>query len=368
VANLTAQFWQSYTQPDISTAWCDSVRGQCPRFVCCLGFTATALVPGISAAGATPEARRWTAIADAEVLLTGFSSRLPTAPDGYPSPVVISQAICQALNIPVLVCDCGLPESVPGAVAIQTQAPAETAACLSSGHALSPATVDHLWRAGWSWGETLGSSEPYLAIGECVAGGTTTASAVLTALGLSVSGMVNSSHPVCNHTQKQALVQQGLAHLAPTADALAIAAAVGDPMQPFVTGLALSASRYIPVLMAGGTQMLAVYALMQRLAQERAIAWEPSRVVVGTTRWVAEDPTGNTVGLAQLLAPVPLIATPLSFSASRFVQLQAYERGFVKEGVGAGGLAIAASLYAGWGQDRMLSAIESCYDRLRNSL
>jgi len=36
-----------------------------------LAGTDTAAVPGISAAGATPESRRWTAAADAELLLLG---------------------------------------------------------------------------------------------------------------------------------------------------------------------------------------------------------------------------------------------------------------------------------------------------------
>jgi len=81
-------------------------------------------------------------------------------------------------------------------------------------------------------------------------------------------------------------------------------------------------------------------------------------VIVGTTRWVAEDPTGNTVALAKILGDVPLVATQLSFAASVHEQLRAYERGFVKEGVGAGGAAIAASLWANWGQAELLAAVE----------
>ena len=98
---------KAYTQGDRAISWCDEVRGLRPVFACAMGFTETALIPGISAAGATPAARRYTAIADAEMLLQGYSSRLPTAPEGFPSPVVIAQAICQGLEIPTLVFDCG---------------------------------------------------------------------------------------------------------------------------------------------------------------------------------------------------------------------------------------------------------------------
>jgi NaMN:DMB phosphoribosyltransferase len=82
-------------------------------------------------------------------------------------------------------------------------------------------------------------------------------------------------------------------------------------------------------------------------------------MVVGTTRWVVEDPTGNTVNLALDIDDVPLLATALSFAKSQFPQLRAYEQGFVKEGVGAGGAAIAAHLYQNWSQENLLAAIES---------
>lgn len=80
-------------------------------------------------------------------------------------------------------------------------------------------------------------------------------------------------------------------------------------------------------------------------------------MVVGTTRWVAEDPSGDTIGLAQL-SQACLMATQLSFQNSRFAALRAYEQGFVKEGVGAGGCAIAAHLYRNWGQLELGLAVE----------
>lgn len=346
-----------------------------------MGFTATALIPGISAAGVTPEARRYTAIADAEVLLKGYSPRLPTAPEGYPSPVVISQAICQQLSIPIRVFDCGLPESLEEVFPVEADAPKTatvvsdvTADCLTSGAALPLDVVETLFEQGWHWGDRLSQHHSYVVIGECVAGGTTTALAILMGLGVAASGMVNSSHPVCNHKQKLALVTSGLdrlrqvyGHPSTQFSSAQLVAGVGDPMQPFVAGMLLRASQTVPVLLAGGTQMLAVYAVARQWAEDLHLSWEPMRVAVGTTRWVAEDPSGNSVGLARLLDPVPLLATRLSFSDSSFPQLQAYERGYVKEGVGAGGLAIAASLLARWSQPELLNAIEENYNSLLNA-
>ncbi|NEQ26696.1 MAG: TIGR00303 family protein, partial [Microcoleus sp. SIO2G3] len=232
------------------------------------------------------------------------------------------------------------------------------ARCVSSGRAIDLPVVEYLLQQGLHWGEKLAAQADYLILGECVVGGTTTALAVLTGLGWDAQGKINSSHPHCNHGQKQEIVRAGLQHLPVRSDPLQVVAAVGDPMQIVVAGMAIAASRSIGVLLAGGTQMLAVYALLEAIAESRSLAWQSDRVVVGTTRWVAEDSTGDTVGLANLLN-APLIATQLSFAESRFAQLRAYEQGFVKEGVGAGGLAIAAHVYKGWQQTELLQSIEA---------
>jgi len=208
-------------------------------------------------------------------------------------------------------------------------------------------------------------------LSECVVGGTTTALAVLIALGIAAKDRVNSSHPICNHEQKWETVQSGLQYLPmnlqptanslvnPLVDPLVIIAAIGDPMQIVVAGMAIAASRQGGVLLAGGTQMLAVYALARAIAKYQNLDWNPDSVAIGTTKWVVEDPTGGTVDLALEIGDVPLLATQLSFSNSRYAQLRSYEDGFVKEGVGAGGAAIAAHLYQDWTQEQLLDAIET---------
>ncbi|WP_263970664.1 nicotinate mononucleotide-dependent phosphoribosyltransferase CobT [Leptolyngbya sp. KIOST-1] len=353
-----------YTEKRRGKDWLERGRGLRPTLVLTLGFTETGLIEGISAAGATPRDRRFTALADAEFMVNGPGST-PTYPlpplQAGASPALISRAVIAAQAIPLVVLDAGLP--LPPTVP-HIDLGGKPAQCLSTGAALPPAVVRHLWRQGLAQGERLAAASDSLLLAECVVGGTTTALGLLTGLGLDAAGRVNSSHPACNHRQKQALVAQGLAlaNLPDQPHPLAVAAAVGDPMQPLVAGLAIAASRSRPVLLAGGTQMLAVYALMGAIAAAEHTPWNPQNVAVGTTRWVAEDPTGDTVGLAALTGAC-LIATQLSFARSRFEALRAYERGFVKEGVGAGGCAIAASLYQGWGQPELLGAIEALLEQ-----
>ncbi len=353
-----------YTRPDLGQAWLHQRRGQRPHMALVLGFTATGLLPGISAAGATPTDRRFTALADAEFLVSGPQKNpvyaLPPLHQGA-SPVYLSRAVVSEQGISVDVFDAGLPVSPPIPHLHLGGTPAQ---CVTTGQAMSLETVHHLWQQGLHWGTILANrAADYLLLAECVVGGTTTALAMLMALGFDAAGKVNSSHPRCNHAQKIAVVKQGLgrAHLPASTgyiDALKIVAAVGDPMQPVVAGMAMAASQVKPVMLAGGTQMLAVYGLMNALAKAHAYDWSPQRVVIGTTRWVAEDPTGDTVGLAKAVKAT-LLASQLSFRQSRFAALRAYEAGFVKEGVGAGACAIAASLYQGWDQSQLLTAVES---------
>ncbi|BAY45336.1 nicotinate-nucleotide-dimethylbenzimidazole phosphoribosyltransferase [Scytonema sp. HK-05] len=393
---MTNDFIRIYTQTEQAQEWTAKYRGTLPVFVCVLGFTETGLIPGISAAGRTPEDRKYTACADAEFLYYGSAHKpkypLPPLAAGA-SPVLISRAVVEALNIPVYLFNAGLPQP-PAVPAIDLGG--YSAQCLSQGAAMELATVDHLFKQGLVWGEQLSSKieNGYFILSECVVGGTTTALAILTGLGIPAGGKVNSSHPVCNHEQKWAVVQAGLERMrgqinskfkiqnsklgvspsssssssSPPYDPLELVAAVGDPMQVVVAGMAIALSRSCGVLLAGGTQMLAVYALICAIAQAYTLSWRAEEVVIGTTRWVAEDPTGATIELARLVGSSsitpdgvtpPLLATGLSFTNSRYPQLRAYEQGFVKEGVGAGGACIAAHLSRGWQQHQLLEAIEA---------
>ncbi|MFP4319107.1 MAG: nicotinate mononucleotide-dependent phosphoribosyltransferase CobT [Phormidium sp.] len=372
--NWDSSLVRVYTETACGQAWLDRYRGTSPLFACVFGFTETGTLPDISAAGRTPADRRKTALADAEYLLTGG-----TTPPQYPlppltagaSPAVISRAIVTGLSLPLYVFDAGLPAPIPQALPLPPSTVVEClrqlpARCLTTGAAMTQSQVQDLLAAGLAWGDRLAETCDYAILGECVVGGTTTALAVLLALGFAAQGQVNSSYPLCNHRRKQEVVQQGLLRWRERGGdthPLAVVEALGDPMQVMVAGLALALSRRCGVLLAGGTQMLAVYALLRAIAQEIDYPWQPEQIVVGTTRWVAEDPSGHTVELAKRLGDVSLLATQLTFHQARFPQLRAYEAGYVKEGVGAGGCAIAASLQ-GWTAPSLLAAIETGFSKL----
>ncbi|MBL1209964.1 nicotinate mononucleotide-dependent phosphoribosyltransferase CobT [Geminocystis sp. GBBB08] len=358
-----------YTEIEQGQKWLNKYNGSIPVFTCTLGFTATALLPDISTAGATPESRRYTALADAEFLVKGIQKNptfpLPPLSVGI-SPTFISRAVIEKFNLPLYVFNAGLLQ-FPSVKNINLGG--KPANCVSTGKALPLAIVKHLYHKGLYWGEILAkeAKSSYLILSECVVGGTTTALAVLTALGISADGKVNSSHPICNHQQKFLLVQEGLSKAGfknqnTLVDPLEIIAAVGDPMQIFVAGIALSGSKTVGIMLAGGTQMLAIFALIKALKNSFYTKANLKNIIIGTTRWVAEDSTGDTIGLSKIIGNISLCATNLNFDTSLYPRLTAYEKGYVKEGVGAGGSAIASHLL-GINKEELLHMIEAIVSR-----
>lgn len=185
-------------------------------------------------------------------------------------------------------------------------------------------------------------------LAECVPGGTSTAQAVLEGLGVAAAGLVSGSLRRPAHRLKGELVQRGLAAagLCPPAPAEAVLAAVGDPMQVLAAGLVqAAAAAELPLLLAGGSQMAAVLALALELSAHSLRPRLLQLAAIATTAWVAGESGSDLVAL---LARIEARwgGAPLAFAAGlRFrdclsPELRDYEQGFVKEGVGAGGLAL----------------------------
>jgi NaMN:DMB phosphoribosyltransferase len=210
---------------------------------------------------------------------------------------------------------------------------------------------------GRRWGERLARAGKPVLLAECVPGGTSTAQALLQGLGVEAAGLVSGSLRQPAHGLKAALVRRGLAaaglHTPPAAGAVAVdagavvavAAAVGDPMQLLAAGVLLAAAEEVPLLLAGGSQMAAVLALALALTPAPQRSRLLAQAAVVTTAWVAGEAGSDLVALLARIGyrwgGNPLaFAAGLRFSDCLSPQLQAYEQGYVKEGVGAGGLAL----------------------------
>lgn len=318
------------------------LEGLDPVFVCVIGNTETAKIPGISAAGRNPELTDYTPAADVELLLYGECrciDGVPVTPEGIPTPALITRAALTLADVPVLV--------VNGGVRVKPLAPfidvgGSPGADIRSGRAVEG--VAGVIERARIMGASLARVADYLVVGESVPGGTTTALGVLLAMGVDARGMVSSSMPVNPHELKIRVVEEGLraAGVKPgdlSGDPVAAVSAVGDPMMAAFAGVVVGAASRKPVLMAGGTQMAAVLSVVKGLEPDVL-----GNVAIGTTRWIARDKSSNIKGLVSRIWDVPVVAANLDFSASSIGGLRVYEEGVVKEGVGAGGATIAAIL------------------------
>jgi uncharacterized protein (TIGR00303 family) len=342
----------------------ERIWGKDPTFVCAIGNTETGKIPGISAAGANPAITDFTPAADVELLFYGKCKCIPgvpVTPDGIPTPGIITMSAIGMAKMPVF--------AVNGGVRIRPIAPYFELDGTGGEDIRTGAAVKDpkkVYDSAVVAGENLAAMADYLVIGESIAGGTTTALAVLMAQGYDAENKVSSSLPTNPHDTKTKIAREGLARTRFSSeemrrDPMAAIAAVGDPMMPAAAGIIVGAARKVPVIMAGGTQMAAVLSIVKGM--------EPAalrNVCLGTTRWILNDKSSDLRGLVRQIGNVPILGANLDFSRSRFDGLRIYETGLVKEGVGAGGSTIAAICHSEGRIDAaaMMQEIDRNYERL----
>jgi uncharacterized protein (TIGR00303 family) len=340
------------------------IEGKNPLFIAIIATTETGKIPRVSAAGQNPDFTDFTPAADAELLLLGKCKSIqgvPITPDGIPTPGLISLSALKLADIPVIIVNAGCK--------VKPQVPfvdlgGNSGRDIRIGNSVD--NVQEVIERAKIAGEQLAKTSDYLVIGESIPGGTTTALGLLSALGINANGKVSSTLPLNPHNLKNDIVQTGL-HAAGEKfgslnnNPVKAVSCMGDPMMPALAGLVIGAAKHVPVLMAGGTQMTAVLALINALNPEALY-----NVAIGTTRWVINDETSDISGIVNQFCDVPILAADLNFSSSQFPGLQIYETGLVKEGVGAGGASIAAmaKMCGAVNKDLLLKAIERNYSVL----
>ena len=304
------------------------------KFVIAAGATRTAHVDGISAAGATPALLAHTPSADLEIVERGHTVDapvVPVSPTGCPTPAIVTRAVREHLEFPVLAVDAGL--------ATPTAATTESVGAIPGGDVRDPVSFPEagvVFENALEIGRSLPDDEIF--VGETIPGGTTTALGVLTALGERAS--VSSSLAENPVEQKRGLVTEGLSASGldeGTLEGSPIEAVrrMGDPVLATVAGIAAGALEgNVDVTLAGGTQMAAAAALVRHADVDALLP-------IATTSFVAAD---ETAAIAELAADLDceLVVTDPGFDERSHPALDAYAAGEAKEGVGMGGaLALA---------------------------
>jgi uncharacterized protein (TIGR00303 family) len=329
------------------------------NFILLIAGTDLIKQPGISAAGASPELLAYTAALDSEFIYFGKTKTfgtLPVSPSGIVSPALISKACLNILNAKIHIIDLGAH--------IKPQCPhhevySDQSKCPSTAQALNAEVVFDLFKQGEVFGAKFKSDDEII-IAECVVGGTTTALGLLTGLGYDCWDLVSSSIPAGNHILKKQIIETGLNKLDSniknliSKNPLLAVSAFGDAMQAFASGLAISTSKQnIKTVLAGGSQMIAVKSLIDRITKTHNISIAPSP-------WVVKDKSAQFEKLHSLSVPDtpyhffdlnqklsnPDLDTEIKYlsrlACSREISFEEicsqYNQGHVKEGVGMGAL------------------------------
>ncbi len=324
-----------------------------------ISYTETCEIPGITFAGIDRDSIQFTPPADAEYLHYGYCKtidKIPMTPDGKPTPGLLTKAALESASIPHLTINAGSK--------IHPQLPFMDTGMtfgknISVQDAMTDTQVSHAVDYGRIVGRSMASLTDCLVIGESIPGGTTTALAVLKALGFNAK--VSSSIPdnpieLKNQIAKSAIERIDSDH------PYSIVAKVGDPMIPFVAGMLSSASSVSNVMLAGGTQMAAVLAFASK------IGFNKENTAIGTTSYITDDSSANFTSIIKEITDIPVISVNPGLQNSRYSGLKAFSEGFAKEGVGAGGSIISSMIKTGNNSTKFLDLVEKEYHRLFTSL
>jgi uncharacterized protein (TIGR00303 family) len=302
-----------------------------PVFSVVLGNTILSTVPGISGAGGTPQKTLLTPNLDSELVLNGEIRSLPIKPNtptGCPTPATITRAMMELTGVTPLFINAGL-----------AHAPVIPCLDVYGEPGRDPRTEDavpqayELYKRGVWVGKYLSCCGDLLMLGECVPGGTTTALSVLRALGYEArvsSSFVNN--PLGLKQQVCYAVAARIAAAGVTA-ALDVVRCGGDPMLAVAPGIVQGFQG--PCILAGGTQMLAVAAILAEM--------DAPLPPVATTIYVKEDPSASFEKTARDIGVQTYFIDP-DFGDLGHAGLARYCIGEVKEGMGAGGAMILAGM------------------------
>ncbi|WP_273278995.1 nicotinate mononucleotide-dependent phosphoribosyltransferase CobT [Methanothrix soehngenii] len=320
-------------------------RPKRPLFLCIISNTDTGKIPGLSAAGTTPELTDYTPGADAELVETNkiiTMPELPEAPGGSPTPAVVTKAALNLTGINSLFVASGLRKK-PAVPYVELGGHPGGDIRKKSAVIDPQGTFERARRLG----SKLAGLSDCIFIGESIAGGTTTALAVLRALGYREkvsSSFVSNPTGLKEQVAAEAMARAGVAPGSLKGDPMEAIRELGDPMMPCALGLisGLSGSR---VVLAGGTQMATVLALAKALDLKGDIS-------IATTKYIIEDRTANFRQIVEATGRPYFYADP-GLESSKIPGLQVYAQGYVKEGVGMGGASLLAGLY-GFTQEQLV--------------
>lgn len=322
------------------------LQGKNPFFICVIATTETSTIPGITGAGATTELMEYTPAGDVELITRGELRCCDIPPqtivdgDSAPTPAMLTKATLELTNVPYTMVDAGskIKPDAPFTL-INKEAINNFGRNIKEGKAV--VNPKKIFDDAQILVKELSKNHDYLVIGESIPGGTTTALGVLTALGYDANFKVSGCMPDNPHDLKKKTVLEGINNAKINigdVDPFEAVAAVGDPMIPAIAGMVIASE--IPIILAGGTQMAGICAFIKAIQPN----FDFSNICLGTTIFVANSVNSDLMNLINQIGNINVNVVDPGFEKANHDGLKNYLKGFVKEGVGAGGSILMALL------------------------
>ena len=129
-------------------------------------------------------------------------------------------------------------------------------------------------------------------------------------------------------------------------------------MMPVCAGMLSSASKNCHVILAGGTQMLAVLQLAKH------IGYDAKNSAIGCTSYIVDDSQAKFLETLQQIDNLAVLSCDPCLHNSQHFGFRSYADGFVKEGAGAGGAIIASLLKTENSIEELFALFEQEYKRI----
>lgn len=326
-------------------------------FLLSAAVTRTCEIEAITQAG-LPGKVPLTPTLDAEFITTGTVYSLDDLAEtasGIPTPGLLTRAVHTLAPFSALkILDLGL-------VAAPQHCDVERFGIPPSPSIAESASFDAkaVFEAGRAFGRSYQPAGEYVILGESTPSGTTTAQSAIAALGFETDGLFASSFKESPVKIKKATIAASLAKLDNNMGLFEKLGHSADNTLMFVAGFLIDASRRFEVVLGGGTQMAAALLIANKISSRDGLPFDPRRVTLCTTRWIAEDGASNiTALLDQLDFRIKALYADFLYEDASIPVLKRYDEGEAKEGVGAGA-AVAYGYMHGLDQKTITQRVET---------
>ena len=229
-----------------------------------------------------------------------------------------------------------------------------------SGSISDGANIDaqSLFQQGVTFGQKYKCKDDYIILGESVPSGTTTAKATALALGYDASKNFSSSFKDVPNDVRENTIQDALKNISLNDDIFKILGSISDNMIIFNAGFILGLNNSTPIILAGGTQMVCVLLVVNKILEVMQGEIETSNLALATTSWIANDTNSDIEALLKMCNfPINSYYSDFNFSDSKHPALKLYDDGEAKEGVGAGG-ALVYGIINGLNKEQITKQVE----------